>query len=197
MNYYCCVPHCYSWLKRNPELSFHTFPKPGKSKVLLETKLGNKEIINRKQAWIKQLKIGKKVSNYMRVCSLHFSDSDFLQKGKMTILKLYKFEVIHCYRNKRTLKILAVPSKNLPHVSEYKKLISGHSSRVTRTSRHIIPSTSVSSSERQELCENVVEEQDDRETEAEALLMLNKPETTFLENVVTPTQRCCCPSEYT
>lgn len=85
MNYYCCVPQCSSWVKTRPELSFHTFPKAGKQKVFVETKFGNRELVDRKQAWIQKLKIGKKVSDYMRVCSLHFDESDYFQKGKATM----------------------------------------------------------------------------------------------------------------
>lgn len=80
MNHYCCVPQCSSWVKRNPELSFHTFPKAGKERVVVETKLGNKELVDRRQMWIRLWKIRKNPSIHMRVCSLHFDESDFLQK---------------------------------------------------------------------------------------------------------------------
>lgn len=48
---------------------------------IVETKLGNKELVDRRKIWIKALKIGKKVSDHMRVCSLHFSDQDYFHKG--------------------------------------------------------------------------------------------------------------------
>uniref|UniRef100_A0A6P7GB51 Uncharacterized protein LOC114339901 isoform X3 n=1 Tax=Diabrotica virgifera virgifera TaxID=50390 RepID=A0A6P7GB51_DIAVI len=99
MNHYCCVPGCKSWVKRNPELSFHLFPKPKKSNVIVETKLGSKELVDRRKVWIQRLKIGKKVSDYMRVCSLHFEATDFLQKQRV---------------KRRTLKLNAIPSQKLP-----------------------------------------------------------------------------------
>lgn len=82
MNHYCCVPHCNSWAKKNPEISFHTFPKEGLSKVFVETKLGIKELVDRRKVWIKALKIGKIVSDHMRVCSLHFLENDYFHKGR-------------------------------------------------------------------------------------------------------------------
>ncbi|KAJ8909965.1 hypothetical protein NQ315_005972 [Exocentrus adspersus] len=139
MNHYCCVPQCSSWVKRNPELSFHTFPKAGKSKVIVETKLGNKELVDRREMWIRKLRIGKK----KRV-------------------------------KRRTLKSQAIPSQKLPVVSNESQ--PGPSrSRISR--RSVAGGTSSSSSQletanvQEELCENVVEEQEDREA-AEALLTL-------------------------
>lgn len=83
MNHYCCVPNCFSWAKKNPEISFHTFPVEGKSRVIVETKLGNKELVDRRQVWVKNLRIGKKVSPHMRVCSLHFTSGDYFHNGKL------------------------------------------------------------------------------------------------------------------
>nr|CAI5867885.1 unnamed protein product [Callosobruchus analis] len=57
MNHYCCVPQCSSWIKRNPELSFHSFLKAGMEKVLVETKLGTNELGDRRQMWIRLLKL--------------------------------------------------------------------------------------------------------------------------------------------
>lgn len=81
-NHYCSVPQCTSWAKRNPELSFHLFPEAGKQRVWMETKLGNKVMIDRQKAWVLKLKIGKPVSKYMKVCSLHFTDNDYFNRGK-------------------------------------------------------------------------------------------------------------------
>ncbi|VEN56416.1 unnamed protein product [Callosobruchus maculatus] len=71
-------------------------------KVLVETKLGTKDLVDRRQMWIRLLKLGKKPSDHMRVCSLHFNETDFLQKERV---------------KRRTLKRKAVPSRNLPKVS--------------------------------------------------------------------------------
>nr|CAI5842462.1 unnamed protein product [Callosobruchus analis] len=71
-------------------------------KVLVETKLGTNELGDRRQMWIRLLKLGKKPSDHMRVCSLHFNATDFLQKERV---------------KRRTLKRKAVPSRNLPKVS--------------------------------------------------------------------------------
>lgn len=107
----------HEYLKK-PELSFHTFPKNGKSKVIAHTRLGTKELVDRRSVLIRTLKIGKKVSDYLRVCSLHFERSDFLQKGKFVedylilafILIMFILESV----KRRTLKSFAVPSQNLP-----------------------------------------------------------------------------------
>lgn len=94
MNHYCCVPQCSSWVKRNPSLSFHTFPRAGKSKVVVETKFGSKELVDQRQMWIRVLKLGKKPSDHMRVCSLHFDESDFMQKGKSCSKITFHFGLI-------------------------------------------------------------------------------------------------------
>ena len=62
---HCCVPDCNNRRNRNPELSFHTFPK-------------NKE---QKRKWILAIKWDEgpafKVMNLTVVCSAHFSPSDY------------------------------------------------------------------------------------------------------------------------
>lgn len=75
-NCYCCVPQCRSWIKRNPELSFHVFPTIGKSKVFVNTEIGGKELVDRRKVWIQKLKMGKRVSNSLRVCSVHIERSN-------------------------------------------------------------------------------------------------------------------------
>lgn len=79
-NTYCCVPFCTSLKRRNPEISFHKFPSAA-SIITIKNKLGNWEKVKRRQVWIKNLKIGKNISCYMKVCSLHFTSNDFF-KGK-------------------------------------------------------------------------------------------------------------------
>ena len=59
-NKYCSVPGCYSKTKTG-EISLHLFPK-------------DKHL--RKQ-WQTRLRFGKKVTDSMPVCSLHFKKEDF------------------------------------------------------------------------------------------------------------------------
>ena len=62
---HCCVPDCNNRQNRNPELSFHTFPK-------------NKE---QKYRWILAIKWDEgpafKVTNSTVVCNAHFLPSDY------------------------------------------------------------------------------------------------------------------------
>lgn len=81
----CCVPQCSATYIKNKTISLHKFPTY--SKVLF-------------QKWVVKLKIGKRVTQHMKVCSLHFRDEDFILKE-------------HLNRRAR-LKKSAVPSMNLP-----------------------------------------------------------------------------------
>lgn len=74
----CCVPMCNSLKRRNPEISFHKFPAESEM-IKLKTDFGSFETVNRRKIWINKLKIGKKISPFMRVCSLHFVPSDFFR----------------------------------------------------------------------------------------------------------------------
>lgn len=56
---YGCVPQCNNYNKEG--LSFHIFPT--------DDKLGNR--------WESVLRLGKPSSNYMRVCSEHFTELDY------------------------------------------------------------------------------------------------------------------------
>lgn len=78
-NNYCCVPNCNSWAKRKSpqsELRFHLFPKEKARKVYVETKFG-RFAMDQRRAWGINLGITKPITNYMRVCSLHFKESDY------------------------------------------------------------------------------------------------------------------------
>lgn len=55
----CSVPQCSTYCTN--EISLHTFP--------LDPKLS--------KVWKTKLKIGKPITKNMRVCSLHFIESDF------------------------------------------------------------------------------------------------------------------------
>ncbi|KAF2900609.1 hypothetical protein ILUMI_05578 [Ignelater luminosus] len=80
----CCVPQCCSTYK-TPNVSLHRFP------------VYNKQLSDK---WAIILKIGKKVSPYMKVCSLHFENSDYFFNKEYKSLK-------------PKLKKNVVPSKNL------------------------------------------------------------------------------------
>ncbi|XP_044766547.1 uncharacterized protein LOC123322647 [Coccinella septempunctata] len=99
-NDYCCVPKCSSWSRKNPDLSFHKFPHEGKERVHME----GTELVDRRKAWILRLNLGKPASKFMKVCSLHFTHSDYLQKDGNS-------------GRGRVLKRIAVPSKKLPQTS--------------------------------------------------------------------------------
>ena len=74
---FCSVFDCNSRAGKNPELSFHRFPEAGKIKVKCVNKLGLNEIIDRRILWERVLRMGKKVTSNMRVCSLHFVKEDY------------------------------------------------------------------------------------------------------------------------
>ena len=76
-NVNCCVYNCESVAKKNPELSFHRFPKAG-VKVQIKDCFGNECLQDRRQSWVVSLKMGKKISDYMTVCSKHFKEDDFI-----------------------------------------------------------------------------------------------------------------------
>lgn len=65
---FCCVYGCNSLARRNSEVRFVTFPK-------------EHEISRRKQ-WIHALRMGKKITKSMSVCSLHFKKDDYINAGK-------------------------------------------------------------------------------------------------------------------
>ncbi|KAG5897837.1 hypothetical protein JTB14_011836 [Gonioctena quinquepunctata] len=60
-----------------------------------------RELISRRKAWISKVRIGKPFSKFKKVCSLHFKQDDYINKGENT-------------RRGRVLKKTAVPSQNLP-----------------------------------------------------------------------------------
>ncbi|KAJ8948424.1 hypothetical protein NQ318_007947, partial [Aromia moschata] len=83
-NDYCCVPRCSFWIKRDPQVSFHIFPEQEKHQVSLVNKFGQKERIDKRNAWILKLRIGKPVSKFMKVCSLHFTEEDYFYRLSAT-----------------------------------------------------------------------------------------------------------------
>lgn len=69
-NTYCSVYGCNSKACKNDTVRFYNFPKKHQSVVKIVNKFNEEELIDRHAAWIKVLKIGKKVTPSMRVCSL-------------------------------------------------------------------------------------------------------------------------------
>lgn len=94
----CCVPGCESTYKKNPDINYHLFPKAGE-KISVKNAFGTNELCDRRKLWESKLKMGKKASNYMVVCSLHFKQEDYECSGWST---------------QKRLSQTAIPSKNLP-----------------------------------------------------------------------------------
>lgn len=74
---FCSVYGCNSMASRCPQLAFHAFPSAGIRKVTIENKLGLEENVDIQKAWENALKMGKPSTKYMKVCSLHFQESDY------------------------------------------------------------------------------------------------------------------------
>lgn len=79
---FCCVYNCSSKACRDITVRFHHLPKPGECLVLISNKFGNLERIDRRKAWDIVLKSGKPMTDSMRVCSLHFKETDYLRPRK-------------------------------------------------------------------------------------------------------------------
>lgn len=98
----CCVFGCTSRKGKNPSLSFHKFPSIGRT-VYTENEYGITEKVSQRKVWINKLKMGKPITDNMRVCSLHFSKEDFIRPGDN--------------KKKHSLVPAAVPSCKLPESS--------------------------------------------------------------------------------
>ncbi|CAD6224064.1 GSCOCG00005463001-RA-CDS, partial [Cotesia congregata] len=99
-----CVFGCSSKSCRDDTVRFYSFPTANSSFVTIKNKFGEDEVIDRRLAWIKQLKIGNEVTQSKRVCSLHFTKDDFLPSGNPNRQRIH-------------LKKVNVPSCNLPETS--------------------------------------------------------------------------------
>ncbi|XP_071571572.1 uncharacterized protein [Temnothorax nylanderi] len=75
---YCCVYGCKSRASNNREISFHKFPEKGKCTVEVTNKFGTIEKVDKRKAWIMATRTGEAVTSRMKVCSLHFSASDYV-----------------------------------------------------------------------------------------------------------------------
>lgn len=81
-NTFCCVFGCNSLARRDTSVSFHKFPPAKKYQVPIVNKRGILEKIDLKLAWELKLKMGKKVTERMVVCSKHFLPEDYLPTWK-------------------------------------------------------------------------------------------------------------------
>lgn len=79
--YICAVKGCESKSNKNLYFFFHTFPKSGGSVVQIQNIFGKLEKLDRLKAWKRVLKL-KDVTARMRVCSLHFNESDYILQSK-------------------------------------------------------------------------------------------------------------------
>lgn len=80
-NINCCVYGCHTKKGRDRELSFHRFPQEKAGYVYITNKFGNQEKVDRKKAWELKLLMGKPITPFMRVCSLHFEKNDYILPG--------------------------------------------------------------------------------------------------------------------
>ncbi|XP_051164805.1 uncharacterized protein LOC127283766 [Leptopilina boulardi] len=102
---FCCVYKCNSTPVKTPNLSFHYFPKKGQMKINYVNKFGTVELIDKRILWERVLRMGKKVTRSMRVCSLHFVKKDFTCVTKSDFSQV------------KVLKRTVIPSVNLPKSS--------------------------------------------------------------------------------
>lgn len=101
---FCCVYGCSSKASQPSGLSFHLFPQAGYSTVKLLNKFGQPESVDTRKAWEYKLRMSKPASKFMRVCSLHFTASDYFpgagKKHKIAYGKRLHNEYV--YRKKET-----------------------------------------------------------------------------------------------
>ncbi|CAN8002416.1 unnamed protein product, partial [Ixodes hexagonus] len=93
----CSVPQCTAAAWKDNTLSFHRFPNTW------ETCRRGPDVVNRREEWVRVLRIGKSVTETMSVCSRHFTSSDYTLPEYPT--------------QRRHLKKETVPSQNLPVLS--------------------------------------------------------------------------------
>ena len=78
---FCSVYGCSSRASKDFLIRFHSFPTAGKKFVHVTDMFGNVEKVDSLSVWMRSLKMGKDVSPYMRVCSLHFTKDDYIFPG--------------------------------------------------------------------------------------------------------------------
>ncbi|KAK4887420.1 hypothetical protein RN001_003691 [Aquatica leii] len=83
-----------------------------------------KQLVDRRDAWIIRLRIGKPVTKFMKVCSLHFKAEDYFNKGQKSGSR------------GRELKKIAVPSQNLPALTTGSSTSKAQSLQSNRAERY-------------------------------------------------------------
>ena len=81
---FCSVFGCSSKAYKDQEVRFHKFPEYKKSYVKVENKYGMQEMVDRRTQWVNVLRMGKNITPFRRVCSLHFTKDDYFIPGKFT-----------------------------------------------------------------------------------------------------------------
>lgn len=87
-NLYCSAYGCNSYRGTEGVNSCHYFPKESAGTVKRRNKLGIEEDIDLQLAWKLKLKMGKNVSEHMRICSLLFSKSCYIPIRGPTLAKV-------------------------------------------------------------------------------------------------------------
>lgn len=80
---YCSVYGCNSKACRDLEVRFHKFLDHKKNYVKIKNLVGIEEKVDRRIEWEKVLRMGKKITSNMRVCSLHFTKDDYFAPGNL------------------------------------------------------------------------------------------------------------------
>lgn len=79
-NTYCSVFGCSSKKSKDSSIHFHQFPKKNAQLVNITTVNGVVQRVDKRSAWETVLKYSKPVSQYMLVCSLHFTPNDYVNR---------------------------------------------------------------------------------------------------------------------
>lgn len=101
---FCSVFGCNSTSNKDATINLHSFPKEGTRKISITNTFGNEEPIDLRKEWILTLRMGKEVTQWMKVCSKHFNNNDYILPG--------------CPTKQKRLKQDAVPSMNLPSLPQ-------------------------------------------------------------------------------
>ncbi|KAK0074583.1 hypothetical protein PV325_008114 [Microctonus aethiopoides] len=96
------LKQCKSHARKHETVQFHHFPKRKDSLVKIINNFNQEEAIDRHDAWVKFLKMGKKISPE-EVCSRHLTGDDYIpsrDKGAKDIMELgSSYEVQRALKN--------------------------------------------------------------------------------------------------
>ena len=84
----CAVKGCESRAHRNLSVSFHRFPTPDARFISKTNIFGYSGKIDITEAWKSILKIDN-ITKRTKVCSLHFTKSDYFAPDKVLLILLY------------------------------------------------------------------------------------------------------------